>query len=247
MTHKIKKIIDFLLTTFTIATLIFAAACSSSDDDDKENGSQGGESASGTGGDQADASSGSGGTGDNGTGGSGETGGIDAGDSNKTVEKDGICSLTGDLSSMQALGIDFGSTAMTGICQDPSDPCEGGTAEGVNIMGMTGTIDPEGNCVTGLVCCIGKDQCDSVKASITQGVEAIMQNSSPFDPSMTLGDFIESIFGTPFTMEMGCSSSCSGMMSIAMGCPSGETCCVETPFDTMFGDGGFQFPDGGIQ
>jgi len=106
---------------------------------------------------------------------------------------------------------------MTGVMM--SGTCVSGGTDAV----CPGGIAPMSDCASGLVCCIGTDQCDRFAISFEESEFISSISCVPEDscPLLSFG-------GAQFDL------------SIETGCPSGQVCCPRVS------DGGIAFPEGGI-
>ena len=223
MKTTLKSNLGILLTSLLVAALISMFGCSSDDDDD---GSAGGPAAgSPAAGSSAGGSGGSGGTsGTGGSAGQAGTAGTAGAAGTQAVAEGGVCTATAAM-----------VITATGVCQKPTATCEGGTPDRFDISeidpsGMSGLMTPptaQGDCATGLVCCLGTDQCEAVGAQMI-GMAGI------------LGVTINSIScATP--------AACTGenYEYLELGCPAGNVCCADIASITV-PDGGLPIPDGGL-
>ncbi len=228
MRHEMRSV--GFAAAFGLAAMMLVLAVACGDDDDAYGAGAGtGESSSGGSG---DAITGTGGAGAGGT----------AGTSGGTVTEGGVCTLGGGMPGGMpgATGTTGGgTTGMTGTtsltgngtCQQPTDPCEGGTMDDIaaafeSFLGSTtlpipvdaSAIDfstimnPAGDCVSGLICCISPNQCDSMRERLS---------ASPFAANAQISCVAQ--------------GSCGGIFAIPVGCPGGSECCIQ-----------FSMPDGGI-
>ncbi len=196
MMERIKPFCFVLVTLLVLVTLVFVASCGGDSDEEPDDDGTGGSAAASGGG-----ASGSGATSGGGSMSDASVDGSPVGPaSTGTVQENGTCVMTDMMSR-------FASTTMSGTCRPSGTDCPGGQA---------GSSD----CASGLVCCIGEDQCDAVAPDIlAMGmVESVSCVSTGTCPSSTL-----LIISRPLEMP---------------GCPAGQSCCITLP------DGGFSLEAG---
>ncbi|MBN1656549.1 MAG: hypothetical protein JXA30_22450 [Deltaproteobacteria bacterium] len=160
---------------------------------------------------------------------------VDGNDTITTVGAGEECSPAFEVMGMMTL------FTATGICQDAAEPCVGGTPdmfdlgnlltqvpeEYVNLLPPP--VDAAANCESGLVCCINQDQCQSVN-------DQILGNEMVADV---------------LNADIACVSegTCTGdnPLELALGCPSGQRCCINISFSSPTTDGGASEPtDAGL-
>lgn len=210
------------VSLLTMSVMLIVLACGGDSDDDSNGGTGGG--ASGTGGSAGD------GTGGTAGGGGGSGGSMDAG------QADGAAALPQDVAEGGVCTMITAFFSSTGTCKSSSD-CPGGLPTQFDLSTLN-DLDPivttfattptsdQANCATGLTCCVDTDQCPSAGEQIN-GNEMI---------STVLGGDVTTVCGSPG----GCTATGDGYAygEITVGCPSGQTCCVNIPPITL--------PEGGV-
>jgi hypothetical protein len=226
----------------TISVMLLTLACGDDSDDGESGGTGGSPTATGGSAGGASGTGGSAGGGTTLTGGTGG-GGMDAGQPDgatpeplpQNVAEGGECTMPYEIAGLVAIFTSYG------VCQNPSDPCVGGTPDQFDLAPIfppgsetiTSLLPPQqdaaANCASGLVCCIREDQCEAVGEQIANpnSVVAMMM------PGVSVS------CGAPGS----CTTTNEGYSAgeLQTGCPTGQTCCVVMP-PLSLPEGGTLFP-----